>query len=171
MPIAVPSPDLFRRACAQFATGVAVSAVSDDSGTPHGLTINSFTSVSQDPPLILICIDFRAAILPHFLHAKHFGLSFLEESQSELSVRFSRKTDNRFDGVLWHAGDTGAPLIEGALATLECAIDQVLDGGDHTIFLAHVVRAWVGDGNPLLFFKSGYRRMDRESGGGQKPID
>lgn len=165
MPAAVPSSDLFRRACAQFATGVAVAAVCDDSGAPHGLTINSFTSVSLDPPLILICIDFRAAILPRFLHSKHFGLSFLNESQVDLSHQFSKKTDNRFDGVPWKAGETGAPLIEATLATMECATEQILDGGDHTIFLARVLRAQVGPGKPLLYFKSRYRKIEPDSEG------
>ncbi|HUQ94970.1 MAG TPA: flavin reductase family protein [Bryobacteraceae bacterium] len=151
----------FRRACGQFATGVAIAAVLDEAGNPHGLTINSFTSVSLEPPLVLICIDYRAAILQRFLRASHFGLSILKEDQRETSNRFAGPVDDRFDGVQWHAGPAGAPLLDGSLTTMECATRQVVDGGDHAIFLAQVMGVDVSSGAPLLFFESCYQKVSR----------
>jgi flavin reductase (DIM6/NTAB) family NADH-FMN oxidoreductase RutF len=151
--------DLFRRVCSQFATGVAVATVLDEAGVPHGLTVNSFTSVSLEPPVVLICIDYRSAILQRFRRAGHYGINVLTSMQRELSNRFATKPDDRFDGVEWHPGITGVPLINGSLATIECLNRQVVESGDHAIFLAEVVAAEVGPGEPLLFFDSGYRLL------------
>lgn len=159
MPFPALPETAFRQACGLFATGVAIAAVVDASGTPHGLTINSFTSVSLRPPVVLICIDNRAAILSRFLEAEHYSVSILSAAQQELSNRFAVSPDDRFDGVSWHAGVTGAPLIDGAIATLECRTTQVLDCGDHRILLAEAVAAENAGGEPLLYFGSRYGRV------------
>jgi len=151
--------DLFRRVCSQFATGVAIATVADESNVPHGLTINSFTSVSLEPPLVLICIDYRSAILQRFRRATHYGINILTAMQRDLSNRFATKPDDRFDGLQWQPGVTGVPLIDGALATFECQTRQVIESGDHAIFLAEVVAAGTGTGEPLLYFDSGYRLL------------
>lgn len=151
--------DLFRRVCSQFATGVAIATVIDESGTPHGLTINSFTSVSLEPPLVLICIDYRSAILQRFRLAAHFGINVLTSMQRELSNRFATKPDDRFEGLAWHPGSSGVPLIDSSLAAFECVTRQVIDAGDHAIFLGEVVAAESGTGEPLLFFESAYRLL------------
>jgi flavin reductase (DIM6/NTAB) family NADH-FMN oxidoreductase RutF len=159
-----PAPvslSLFRRACGQFATGVVVAAVRDSNGKPHGLTINSFTSVSLTPPLVLICIDHRAAIGEQFRQATHFGLSILNASQRDLSNRFATKPDDRFDGVGWHLDANGVPLLNDALATLTCQTREVLHGGDHAIFLAEVVGLEVHSGEPLLYFNSAYAQIQK----------
>lgn len=149
--------DLFRRVCSQFATGVAIATVLDELSVPHGLTINSFTSVSLTPPLVLICIDYRSAILQRFRRASHYGINVLTSMQRELSNRFATKPDDRFDGLAWQAGISGVPLIDGSLATFECVNRQVIESGDHAIFLGEVVAANVNPGEPLLFFDSAYR--------------
>lgn len=153
------SAEAFRRACSQFATGVAIASVIDHTGTPHGITVNSFTSVSLAPPLVLICIDYRAAILTPMMEARHYGLSILRADQMDLSSRFATRPDDRFEGVSWRAGTSGVPLIDGALAQIECAVRQTLDGGDHTIFLSEVIAAEVQEGTPLLYFNSAYRNI------------
>ncbi len=151
---------IFRRACAQFATGVAIASAMDEHLQPHGLTINSFTSVSMDPPMVLICIDRTSSILPIFQQAGRYGLSFLGEPQRALSTRFAQRGQDRFDGVEWATGDSGVPLIPGALAHLECRITRSITAGDHDILIAEVVSADIQTGTPLLYYGSAYRRLE-----------
>ncbi len=151
--------NLFRRACGQFATGVAIATTVDAEGNPHGLTVNSFTSVSLNPPLVLICIDYRAAVLKYFVAASHYGISVLNETQQDLSNRFALKPDCRFEGTDWKPGAaTGVPIIEGSVASLECRVYRIVEGGDHSILLAEVVAAEAPGGVPLLYFNGGYRK-------------
>lgn len=152
---------VFRRACGQFATGVAIATTLDGEGNPHGLTINSFTSVSLTPPLVLICIDYRAAVLPYFRAAEHFGISFLNESQEVLSNRFAYRPDCRFEGTEWRPGVTGVPLIEGNLAALECRVERILEAGDHFVILGETVSAELNGGEPLLYYSGAYARLPR----------
>lgn len=153
---------LFRRVCAAFATGVAVATVTGRDGKPHGLTVNSFTSVSLHPPLVLICVGHRAATHGPFSSAAHFALNFLDETQQELSERFASSHPSRFEGLPWHAGETGAPVLEEALGVLECETWRKLDAGDHTVFFGLVKSARVRDGRPLVYFGSRYRRLAGE---------
>jgi len=151
--------DSFRRTCARFATGITVSTVASDDGTPYGITANSFTSVSCCPPLVLICVDHRASALLHFRACSVFGINVLDETQQAHSVRFSQKQSDRFDGIGWRMSDAGVPLLDGALAQIECWVRQVLDAGDHTIFIGEVFRAAHRPGHPLLYFGSEYRYL------------
>lgn len=152
--------DGFRRACGRFATGIAVATVCDVHGQPHGITVNSFTSVSLDPPLILICLDLRARILDHFHESSVFAVNILDASQQELSARFAASIDDRFQGVDWRLSDDGAPLLEQTLAGLECSVERVLVEGDHRIVIGRAVRVWSRDGDPLLYFASRYRTLE-----------
>jgi flavin reductase (DIM6/NTAB) family NADH-FMN oxidoreductase RutF len=149
----------FRRACGRFATGVAVAGVLDGEGAPHGLTVSSVASVSLDPPLILICIAHTAASIAFFRAARHFGLSMLAENQRDLSERFARKDHDRFDGLDWLPGETGVPLVDGALAHIECAVRRRVTAGDHDIFIGEAVGARVRTGDPLVHYASRYRRL------------
>ena len=166
-PVTVPrkgvGPEAFLRACAQFCTGVAITTVLDSTGSPHGMTVNSFTSVSLQPPLVLVCIDRKARILAHLLQSEFFAINILRENQQSLSMRFARPGEDRFGTVEWYPGDTGMPLIPGALATLECTAFQQIESGDHTILIGEVVAAIRHEGRPLLYFSSSYRSL--ESGG------
>ena len=152
--------NLFRRACAQFATGIAIASAADSEGRPHGMTINSFTSVSMDPPLVLICIDGTSNLLPVFEHCGHYGLSFLGHHQQALSTRFAQRGQDRFDGVAWLTGSAGVPLIPDALAHLECRLTTTLVAGDHAILIAEVVSADIHSGKPLLYYQSSYRKLE-----------
>ena len=154
-------PQAFLRACAQFSTGVAIATVLDAAGAPHGMTINSFTSVSLSPPLVLVCIDHKARILDHFLTCEFFAINILRENQQTLSERFARPGEDRFGAVEWYPGETGMPLIPDALATLECAVFQRTPAGDHTILLGEVVSAVRHDGRPLVFFSSSYQSLEQ----------
>jgi flavin reductase (DIM6/NTAB) family NADH-FMN oxidoreductase RutF len=153
-------PKLFRRACGRFATGITVATLIGTDGLPHGMTVNSFTSVSAVPPLVLVCVDYSSNLLPHFRAARHFGVSVLNEDQQDLSNRFATKGQDRFGGTPWDPGVTGVPLIPGALARMECEIRNVVEAGDHAVFIAEVLRTDIADGRPLLFFDSAYRKID-----------
>lgn len=151
------TPDLFRRACGQFPTGVAIITAFD--GKPHGLTVNSFTSVSLVPPLVLFCIDRDAQIIDVFRRSTHFAVNILASGQQRLSNAFATVMGDRFDGVGWRHGVESLPLLEGALAWLECRLVRVWTAGDHEIFVGEAIGAEVAAGEPLVY-QSGYRRLE-----------
>ncbi len=155
---AVSSED-FRRACGRFATGVAIAGVTDVNGVPHGLTVNSFSSVSLEPPLILICLGHAIAAIDAFREATHFGLSVLRENQRAISERFAAPMDNRFESLAWRQGKTGAPLLDGVLAQIECETVRRFSAGDHDIFIGKMIATTVEEGEPLIYFASDYRRL------------
>lgn len=153
------TPESFRKSCAQFATGVTVVTVRTPDGTPHGLTANSFTSVSISPPLILVCIDYGCALVQYFRPGSFFGVNILAQHQQFLSVAFAVKPEGRFEGVDWHAGESGAPILSGTLACLECRTFQITEAGDHAIILGEVLRSEANSGDPLVYFDSNYRML------------
>jgi flavin reductase (DIM6/NTAB) family NADH-FMN oxidoreductase RutF len=151
--------DEFRRACGRFATGVTVATVLDSKSVPHGLTVSSFTSVSLDPPLILICLGHAVTCIDAFRAASHFGINVLSSAQRDISDRFARKGHDRFNGVPWVSGETGVPLLPDSLARIECAVHERFVSGDHDILVGRMVRAEVAEGDPLLYFASRYREI------------
>jgi flavin reductase (DIM6/NTAB) family NADH-FMN oxidoreductase RutF len=153
------SSEEFRHACGRFATGVCIASVVDRAGTPHGLTVSSFTSVSLEPPLILICLGHAVTNVDDFRAAAYFGLSILRDDHQRISDRFAQKGHDRFDGIEWHSGDTGVPLITRAIATIECATYQRVTSGDHDIFIGEVIRTCVNEGSPLVYYASRYRKL------------
>lgn len=159
LPIAVGEEE-FKKACGRFATGVAVATVFDAAGAPHGITVNSFSSVSLHPPLVLIAIGHGARILRHFRPGRRFGLNVLREDQVDLSLHFARKGRDGFEDVPCERGDSGVPLIPSALAAMECEVAQVVTAGDHEIILGLMLRGAVREGRPLLYFAGRYHRMD-----------
>jgi flavin reductase (DIM6/NTAB) family NADH-FMN oxidoreductase RutF len=156
MSSAAVSPELFRRACALFPTGVAVLTTRAPDGTAHGLTVNAFCSLSLDPPLILVAIDRACSLLDTFQKAERFAINFLSIDQQDLSVRFSQLPEGRFAGVSWAPGVDGAPLIEGCIGSVECRTTNIIDAGDHRALIGEVVAATVGAGDPLVFLRSAY---------------
>jgi flavin reductase (DIM6/NTAB) family NADH-FMN oxidoreductase RutF len=156
MSSAAVSPELFRRACALFPTGVAVLTTRAADGTAHGLTVNAFCSLSLDPPLILVAVDRACSLLDTFQKAERFAINFLSIDQQDLSVRFSQLPEGRFAGVAWAPGANGAPLIEGCIGSIECRTTNVIDAGDHRALIGEVAAATIGEGDPLVFFRSNY---------------
>ncbi len=150
----------FCRVCAKFATGVTVATVIDGDGEPHGITVNSFTSVSLVPPLVLFCVDHRTRLLGFFRAAKHFGINILAEQQQAISQRFARSDRDRLQGVEWHAGRTGVPLLAGVLASLECELTKHIPAGDHDILIGEVIELHAREGKPLIFFGSEYKKLE-----------
>ncbi len=150
----------FRRVCSKYATGITILTVLDARGAPQGMTVNSFTSVSLSPPLVLVCIDRQTSILGHFDMGTRFAINVLHESQKELSSCFARSGRDRFEGVDWSPGVTGAPLFPDMLATLECAVTQMIEAGDHVVVIGEALHAtWRDDGQPLIYFNSSYQAL------------
>ena len=149
-----------RDALGCFATGVTIVTCIDDEGRPVGLTANSFTSVSLDPPLLLVCIHNRARCAPALLAAEHFAVNVLQTGQQPASIRFATKEEDRFGVTPWSTGETGAPVLMDSLGVFECARHAVHEGGDHHILVGRVVRANFDPSlDPLLFFRGRYRRL------------
>ena len=121
-PAGIIDASLYRRTCSLFATGITVVTTLDEKDHPHGMTVNSFSSVSLDPPLVLVGIDLKNAILGHFMTSAWFAVNILGEHQENLSRRFSSAAENRFHGMDWEPGASGAPLLAGVLAQMECAV-------------------------------------------------
>ena len=160
------SPAEFRKAMACFATGVTIVTL-DLEGEVHGMTANAFASVSLDPPLLLVCVDHSARTHAHMHAKKRFGINILAETQREISEYYAlpvhthghaeEEAGARFDRTA-----QGTPILHGALAYLECKLQSAQDAGDHTIFIAEVEDVVVGDGEPLLYFRSKYRKMGED---------
>lgn len=144
----------FRTVMGHFSTGVTVVASRKPSGDPVGLTVNAFTSVSLDPPTVLVSLHKDADGHDPLLAAGHFGVSILSAQQHEIAYRFSvEDPDNRFRELDFEEGALGSPLIKGALAWLECKVKEVFSGGDHDIVVGEVVDCGGSEGDPLLFFR------------------
>jgi flavin reductase (DIM6/NTAB) family NADH-FMN oxidoreductase RutF len=152
-------PMEFRRTLGCFATGVTVLTANDSEGRPRGLTANAFSSLSLDPTLILICVDHRSDTFPVIAESNTFGVNVLSEEQKEISQRFAGKGENKFEGIDHHPGVTGVPVIDGALALLECEVTESHLAGDHTIFIGAVKHVEFGQGKPLLFFRGNYASL------------
>jgi flavin reductase (DIM6/NTAB) family NADH-FMN oxidoreductase RutF len=149
----------FRRACARFATGVCVLTASTPDGRPHGLTVNSFSSLSLDPPLVMAAIARSSGQLPGFENSEFFAVNILTEEQRDLSSRFARPEEGRFNSVQWSTGVTGSPVFAGTLGVIECRTVQWLEAGDHRVLVGQAVAAVVRHGRPLLYFESGYASL------------
>ena len=146
----------FRAAMRRFATGVTVVTTVLD-GRPKGFTANAFASVSAEPPTVLICVNRSARAHPLIAQAGHFCVNILSVEQRELAKRFAGgEPQSRFDGVAFHAGASGSPILEGTLAHFDCALGEELTSSTHTIFLGTVLDAGARDGAPLGFFNREY---------------
>lgn len=148
-----------RRVMGHFATGVTIITTVSKDGVPFGLTANAFTSVSLDPPLLLISVDKKAESWPHFEQSKVFTVNILGEEQEGLSRKFAVSGGDKFQGVAHRMGANGVPILEGSLAYLECKLYAVYDGGDHTLFLGEIEEAETRDVKPLVFYRGGYRSL------------
>ncbi|MFZ4550279.1 MAG: flavin reductase family protein [Aquabacterium sp.] len=144
--------DEFRAALGQFATGITIVTARDAEGRLVGLTANSFNSVSLSPPLVLWSLAKQSTSMPGFLSATHYAINVLAADQRLLAERFASKGIDRFEGTAWHAGLSGAPVIDGAVAVFECSHRSQHDEGDHVIFVGKVEHCSRRIGvAPLLF--------------------
>ena len=148
----------FKRAASSFITGVTVVTIRDDQGKLRGFTANSFTSVSLDPPLVLVCLHRSAPSLRAFRSGRGFTINVLSADQEWMSRHFSRLSADKFATIRYQLGVTGSPNIEGCLAHIDCTLETSYDGGDHVILLGRVRRVASDEGAPLIFHRSRYLR-------------
>jgi flavin reductase (DIM6/NTAB) family NADH-FMN oxidoreductase RutF len=163
--MALSSTD-FRRAMGCFATGVTIITV-DLEGEVHGMTANAFASVSLDPMLVLVCVDHTTRTHAHMHAKKRFGINVLSEDQRGISEYYARpeRTHEQAEaeaGARFDRTQQGTPMLQGALAYLECRLHSAQDAGDHTIFIAEVEQVVVNESEPLLFYRGKYRNVGGE---------
>ena len=149
----------FRECFGRFATGVTVVTCADAQQRPCGITANSFSSVSLEPPLVLWSIGKESNSLNAYLNAQHFAVNVLASHQQALSAHFSQSDHTLFDHVEYTMSDYGVPLLPNSLASYECRTYQTHDCGDHHIIVGEVLSLSSNDGDPLLFYRGEYREL------------
>jgi flavin reductase (DIM6/NTAB) family NADH-FMN oxidoreductase RutF len=154
----------FREVLGHFATGVAV-VTAVNGGEPVGMTIQSFCSLSLDPPLILLCPALSSTSWPRIEPVGRLCVNLLSDGQEGLARQFARSGAYKYAGVSWTpSADTGSPMLEGALAWIDCGIETIHPGGDHLVVICRVLDlAARTDRRPLMFFQSGFKRMEVKS--------
>jgi flavin reductase (DIM6/NTAB) family NADH-FMN oxidoreductase RutF len=155
----VIAADDFRRVLGHFATGVTILTTCDNDARPTGLTASAFSSVSLDPPLVLICVDHKSQSYPALRERGCFAVNILSAEQQAISRRCASSRLDKFDEVPHKISDLGLPLIDGAIAQLECTTVSMHVEGDHTIFVGRVERARAHSGEPLLYFRGQYQQL------------
>lgn len=154
-------PKDFRDTVGCFATGITIITTVEPDGSPVGLTANSFTSLSLDPPMVLFCLDYKVASFDAFQAGAHFAVNILSTGQQDLSNRFAKSGPEKWDGIAFDTWDTGSPILPGCVASMECKVASINEGGDHVIIVGEVVRMERagGDVMPLLYFRGGYANL------------
>ena len=149
---------LQRRIMGHFATGVTV--ISTRRGEDlHWMTANAVASLSLDPPLVLVAVDKRAQMHEHLMESRFFAVNILRQEQEALSQRFAMRGPKEWSDLKLSTAVTGAPILDDALAFLDCKLAEVLPGGDHHIFTGEIVAGDVSEGRPLLYYKGNYARL------------
>jgi flavin reductase (DIM6/NTAB) family NADH-FMN oxidoreductase RutF len=151
--------DVFRDVIGHFATGVTIITARRE-GTDYGLTVSAVTSLSLEPPMMIVCVNKTSRTLAAIRSSGTFGVNILGEHQGDLAERFATNRDDKFDGIRVVYSDFGNPLLEEALAHLECGVIQEVTGGTHSIFLAVVQRAERFEGSPLAYFRGKFGRLE-----------
>lgn len=155
----------FRRACGLWASGVSIVTTTNKAGTPFGLTMNAVSSLSLDPPMFLVCVDNGSDTLAPMLETRAYCVNVLTSRQQDLSNRFAKKGQDKFDGVAWTTGATSAPIIDDTLVSIECDVVDVVAGGDHQIFCGTVRGIVTNDSvdvEPLLYYGGRYAAVKAE---------
>ena len=156
-------PRSLRDALGCLATGVTVITTIASKGQPVGITANSFSAVSLQPPLVLFSLNRGAYSLRSFLSAHHFAVNILRADQRELASNFAVPLQDKWKGIHYEVWETGCPILRHALASFECKIRYTYNGGDHVIFVGEVLRMTADlEGRPLLFYRGRYSSLDAE---------
>jgi flavin reductase (DIM6/NTAB) family NADH-FMN oxidoreductase RutF len=147
-----------RRVMGHFATGVTV-VTARQNGEIYGMTANAVTSLSLHPPLVLVAVDKTAAMHAALTASRHFALNILSDAQEHISRRFALRGPKEVNDLTWITAESGAPILADALAWVDCRLAEILPGGDHDIFIGHILAGDCRDGAPLLYFRGKYRRL------------
>jgi flavin reductase (DIM6/NTAB) family NADH-FMN oxidoreductase RutF len=161
------SKEEFRSALSRFPSGVTVVTSKDAAGRLHGITVSAFASVSLEPPLVLVCIDKETGSHRALRESEYFVINILGAGQEEISNLFASRSAGKFETVGHRPGLGEIPVLDEALATLECRLAYAHEGGDHTIFVGEIERSSVKDAAPLVYWHSDYRelKIDNQSDG------
>ena len=146
----------FRQALGHFAAAVTVVTLVRDDDSPAGITVTAFSSLSLEPPLVLVCIDKRAKLHDQFQIDRSFAVNILSEEQEAVSRTFAQSEQDPFKEVGYTPGTMGAPLIQDSICSIECRVVDLLPGGDHTIIVGEVEGTRIREAKPLVYFRSGY---------------
>ncbi len=150
----------YRNALGCFATGITVITTKNNDESLAGVTINSFASVSLEPPMVLFSLKSESPLNDVFKNSKTYNVNILAADQEKLSNLFAGPTEGKFDQAEWVEGENGSPILNNVLASLECELTETYPGGDHTIFLGTVTKInCPNEGNPLLYFRGGYEKL------------
>lgn len=151
----------FRRVIGHLAAGVTIVTTCREDGSAAGLTMSAVSSVSLDPTLLLVCVDRSSDTLPFLERAGYFAVNVLEEGKGEtLARRFAGGgAEEKFRGVAWRPERTGAPVLDEALAWMDCRVTSAVPAGDHIIFVGEVLAADAREGTPLLYYRGGFGRF------------
>lgn len=153
--------DLFRAVLGRFATGVTIVTARDTDGRDHGMTVSAFSSLSLDPPLVLVCIDVLSTMAPIMHRANSFAVNILRDDHEAISRRFADDVDDRFADLASTRSALGHVWLTGAVGTLDCRIVGRHPAGDHVIVVGEVQSGAAYDGRPLLYFRGGYTQLER----------
>ena len=148
----------FREVLGHFATGITIVTATDE-GEPVGFSCQSFAALSLDPPMVILAPAKTSTSWPRIARAGAFCVNILGEHQEAVCRAFAVSGGDKFDGVEWTPGITGAPVIADSLAAVECTLGAIYEGGDHELVTGHVVTMEIGGGSPLLFYRSGVGRF------------
>lgn len=157
------SKEEFRSALSHFASGVTVVTTKDGSGKLYGITVSAFCSVSLAPPLVLICIEKTTGSHHAFEQSRVFVVNILGENQQHISNHFASQLEDKFAEIPYRSGIEDLPVLEDALANLECRLRYSHEGGDHTIFIGEVEKATINGVEPLLYFHGNYRKISNSA--------
>lgn len=150
----------FCDALGRFASGITVVTGLQPDGCAAGVTVSAFSSVSLDPPLILVCLGKSTTCIQAFLEGAHFTVNILSHEQMALSENFARRSKDKFEGVDYQIGENGCPILPGCQAVIECRHQAVYDAGDHVILIGEVERIETSPSDePLLHFRGAYHRL------------
>lgn len=167
------APSLFRQVLAGLAAGVSVVTTVDEQGLPRGLTTTAVTSVSSDPPLLLVCVGYASRTLPALRTSGRFAVNVIHASAGEVAERFASKAEDKFAGIAWRPGRYGCPLLHGAaLAWAECRVDREVDAGDHVVLIGLIEDGGAADGEhaPLTYYRRRFGTWTAtESNNGGRP--
>ncbi|MCU0634163.1 MAG: flavin reductase family protein [Gemmatimonadaceae bacterium] len=154
-------PDSFRAVLGRFASGITVVTVRGAEGRDHGMTVSAFSSLSLEPPLVLVCVAHDASMAAALREATHVGINILSHTQEALSRRFAGPYDDRFEGIGYTRAGSGVAVLDDVLAWIDGRIVSRVPAGDHDIVVCEVEAAEAQDGRPLLYYRGGYAQLER----------
>jgi flavin reductase ActVB len=156
----------FRDALSAFPSGVTIVSTTDEEGRHWGFTASSFSSVSMDPPLVLVCIANTADSHPAFMKARRYAINILAQEQKDIAMHFARKNVDKFGPHEFHYGtqdEPHPPVLPGSMASLVCTAHDVYPAGDHTVLIGRIEAVELAEAEPLIYYNRGFRNLELDT--------